>query len=185
MSKPNSGHFKGTTGINMSYKKWSLKNHNSAIINFEGLDLREHPTKYKQLSSRRLKILREKEAARTITKSEYKQLDWQKRLDARRKAGIDAFWNKEKILIKRNMKTTRNWSSAQKADIMHDKRPKYKGFPIQSHHTYSVTKFPHLANLGFLIYPVTKYEHTNRWHARNFKTSLPGKPMNNNIKEEF
>jgi hypothetical protein len=67
--------------------------------------------------------------------------------------------------------------------------PVDEGFRVslveKSHHTYSVAKYPHLANLGQLIYPATRNEHKNRWHGSNFKTSLPGCPMNIIIKEDF
>ena len=185
MSKPSSGHFKGTTGSTMSSKIRSQNYSNRAIMIPKGIDTREHPTKYKQLNSKKLKILREKEEARTITKYEYKRKEWQKRLNTRRKAGIDSFWEHEVERIINNQPTTRNWSASQIADILKGKRPRYKGVSMQSHHTYSVAKYPHLANIGSLIYPVTRDEHTNRWHARNFKKSLPGRPLNPNSKEEF
>ena len=185
MSKPNSGHFSGTAGSKENAKNMSQKSDSHVIIALKGIDTREHPTKFKQLSSKKRKTLREKANNRTITKKEYKRLDWQRRIESRRKAGIEAFWAREKELILRNLPTTRNWSSQQRADILNDRRPKYKGVTMQSHHTYSVAKYPHLANNGSLIYPATLYEHTNRWHARNFKNSLPGKPANYQIKEEF
>lgn len=47
MSKPNSGHFKGTTGEKIASYKYSLSQ-NHAIINESKDDLREHPCKYKQ-----------------------------------------------------------------------------------------------------------------------------------------
>ena len=185
MSKPSSGHFSGTTGSIVNSKNLSQKSDSHAIIASKGIDTKEHPTKYKQLGSKKRKVLREKAKNRTITKEEYKRLHWQQRIDSRRKAGIEAFWAREKELILRNLPTTRNWSSQQRTDILNDKRPKYKGVTIQSHHTYSVAKYPHLANNGSLIYPATLYEHTNRWHARDFKTSLPGRPANYQIKEDF
>ena len=49
---------------------------------------------------------------------------------------------------------------------------------LDSHHTYSVAKYPHLANRGELIYPATKYEHRQGWHGGNMRNSLPGKPIN-------
>jgi len=185
MSKPSSGHFSGTSGSNNASKNLSRNNNRNVIITPKGLDLREHPTKYKQMSSKKLKILRQKEANRTLTKAEYKHKEWQRRLNIRRKEGIDNFWEREVERIANNRPTTRNWSAIQRADILKGKRPKYKGESMQSHHTYSVAKYPHLANLGQLIYPATRNEHKNRWHGSNFKTSLPGRPMNINIKEDF
>lgn len=184
MSKPDSGHFIGTTGKNHSKKTYYSDTNLDDIINkryFE-LDFREHPTKYKQLSSKKSKELRQKLATRTISKKEYKLLMWQKRLNKRRSTGIDNFWAEERDRILNNQPTTRNWNAQQRMDILSGKRPKYKNTTMQSHHTYSVSKYPHLANIGRLIYPATKYEHIAGWHGGNTRNSLPGMPIKN-IKE--
>ena len=184
MSKPSSGHFKGTTGSNLSKMHSNTDYKNSVIIN-KKLDLREHPTKYKQYNSKKLKEFNRKEANRTLTKEEYTRREWQKRLNPRRQAGIDAFWAREKYLIDKKLPTTRNWTAKQRDEILSGKIPKFKDVTMQSHHTYSVSKYPHLANIGSLIYPVTRYEHHKRWHGSNYRNSLPGKPINVNIKEDF
>ena len=185
MSKPSSGHFIGTAGSNSTFKNLSQKDYKSGIILPKGIDTREHPTKYKQLSSKRRKDLREKEDNHTITKEEYRRLNWQRRLDKRRRDGIEAFWEAEADRINRKLPTTRNWTVTQREAILNGLRPKFKGEPMQSHHTYNVAKYPHLASIGFLIYPVTRNEHFNRWHNRSYTKSLPGKPMNYQIKEDF
>lgn len=177
MSKPGSGHFSGTTGSKNAASILSQNKGESVIISSDGLDLREHPTKYKQLSSKRLKVLHDKYQNRTITKAEYKQLDWQRRLTARRNKAVKQFWKNERRLIKRNLPTTRNWSAEQCQTILSGKQPKYKGKTMASHHTYSVAKYPHLANRKELIYPVTFYEHVHGWHGGNTKNSLPGIPI--------
>ncbi|MCR4717007.1 MAG: hypothetical protein K5656_07475 [Lachnospiraceae bacterium] len=181
MSKPNSGHFTATTG-NQIPDSGFHKPRQHDIINKTKYDLREHPIKQRQLSSKKAKQLREKVKNRTITKNEYKLLAWHSRLQKRRIAGIDAFWKEERRRIKLGLPTTRNWSAKQRADILNKKRPKYKDKTIQSHHLYSVAKYPHLANLGEFIQPVTPYEHLHGYHGGNYKNSLPGKPINN-IKE--
>ena len=175
MSKPNSGHFSGTFGDKAS-KSISTNDKKSGKIK-EKTDFREHPTKYKQLSSKKLKQLREKEANRTITKKEYKQKEWQKRLTKRRNKAIKDFWKAERNLIQKGLPTTRNWSAQQRNEILAGKNPKYNGKAMASHHTYSVTKYPHLANRKELIYPVTNYEHIYGWHGGNTRNSLPGKPI--------
>lgn len=177
MSKPNSGHFSGTIGSRNTTKNLSRKNDRCVIMLPKGLDLREHPTKYKQMSSQKLKNLREKEDNRTLTKAEYKHKEWQRRLSARRKEAITQFWKNERKLIKRNLPTTRNWSAEQRQAILSGKQPKYKGKTMASHHTYSVAKYPHLANRKELIYPATYYEHVHGWHGGNTKNSLPGVPI--------
>ena len=177
MSKPSSGHFRGTIGNKNTSKNLFHYNNINVIISSKGLDLREHPTKYKQMSSKKLKALRDKEANRTLTKEEYKHKDWQSRLSARRKEAITQFWKNERRLIKLNLPTTRNWSAEQRQAILSGKLPKYKGKTMASHHTYSVTKYPHLANRRELIYPVTSYEHIYGWHGGNTKNGLPGIPI--------
>lgn len=177
MSKPSSGHFKGTTGSRLSKSLISTNEQKNDKINSNKLDFREHPTKYKQMSSKKLKLLREKEANRTITKEEYKHKEWQKRLTARRNEAIKEFWEREKFLIKNNLPTTRNWSAAQRKDILSGYRPKFKGKSLASHHTYSVARYPHLANRTELIFPATFYEHVYGWHGGNTKNSLPGRPI--------
>ncbi len=177
MSKPSSGHFSGTTGSRNASKNLSRNNDRSVIITPKGLDLREHPTKYKQMRSEKLRALREKEDNRTLTKEEYKHKEWQRRLSARRKEAITQFWKNERRLIKQGLPTTRNWSAEQREAILSGKQPKYKGKTIASHHTYSVAKYPHLANRMELIYPATYYEHIYGWHVGNTKNSLPGIPI--------
>ena len=177
MSKSSSGHFTGTTGSKKASKNHSHKVSEHGIIVSNGLDLREHPSKYKQMSYKKLKILNEKEANRTLTKEEYKRKEWQRRLSARRRKGIKDFWKRECSLIRHDLPTTRNWSKEQQQEILSSKQPKYNGKTLASHHTYSVAKFPHLANRGELIYPVTTYEHIQGWHGGNTKNSLPGIPI--------
>lgn len=184
MSKPNSGYFKGTTGLKIATSAYSKYNTQNAIMKKDGLDYREHPTKYKQLSSKKLKQLREKQDKRTLTKKEYKQKEWQRRLTIRRNEAIREFWHNEKRLIKNNLPTTRNWSAEQRKAILDNKRPKFDGKPIASHHTYSVSKYPHLANRKELIFPATFYEHIYGWHGGNTRNSLPGVPIKH-VKSQF
>lgn len=65
--------------------------------------------------------------------------------------------------------------SEQIEDILNGKIPKYKDNSIRGHHTYSVSKNPHLANKGAVIFPATNYEHKKGWH-KGYRNSLPGKP---------
>jgi len=67
MSKPSSGHFKGTTGIRNSSAQSDEKN--DIIESKKKTEFVEHPTKYKQLSSKKLKMLREKAKNRTICRA--------------------------------------------------------------------------------------------------------------------
>ena len=54
-------------------------------------------TPYRQLSRARLDELEAKAANRTITKAEWKHLQWQRRLIDRRQAGVRAFWERERL----------------------------------------------------------------------------------------
>lgn len=72
---------------------------------------------------------------------------------------------------------TRNWTEDQIRDILNGITPTYNGKTIQDHHTYSVSQYPHLANKGEVIYPVTQNEHFKGWHGGCFKKSLPGEPI--------
>ncbi len=91
---------------------------------------------------------------------------------------IQNHWNKEeRERIIKGESTTRNWTTEQIQDILNGRTPKYDGKPIQGHHSYSASKFPHLADKGEIIYPVTPNEHLKGWHGGNFKNSRPGEPI--------
>ena len=64
------------------------------------------------------------------------------------------------------------------ATIIGGERPKFRGRTMESHHTYSVAKYPHLANRGDLIYPATHLEHFVGWHGKSYRNSKPGIPIN-------
>ena len=143
----------------------------------QGFDLEAHSTSNKQLSSSKMKELKNKIDSRTATREEYNLYEWNKKMSQRRSEGVKAFWNQERERIISGERTTRNWSQEQIADILSGKTPKYNGKPIQGHHAYSVLQYPQLANRGEVIYPVTLNEHLNGWHGGNFKNSLPGEPI--------
>ena len=182
MSKSNSGHFSGTAGSRSAFKNLSQNNDVSGIIPSESLDLREHPTKYRQMSSKKLKALREKCETRTITKEEYKRLQWQKRLTTRRNKAVKEFWKAERDRINHKLPATRNWKDYQLDEIKAGKIPSFNGRKMASHHLYSVSKYPHLADRQELIFPATFTEHIFGFHGGNTRNSLPGVPIND-IKE--
>lgn len=174
MSKPTSGHFRGTTG---ERKFSNTPISEDAIIKerTKGLDLREHPVKHK--SSLSLKKIRAKKEARTATREEYKKLDRMTRLSEKRNKAVNDFWDKERERISNNKSTTRNWSAEHRFQILKGNKPKVNGKTMQGHHTYSVSKYPHLAGRHEVIFPATFEEHLYNWHGGNFKKSLPGKPF--------
>ena len=143
----------------------------------KGLDTREHPSKYKQISAKEKSRLESKVRDRTITKDEYKKLEWNKKISAKRQDAVNEFWDQEQIRFQKGENGTRNWSPQQKADILNGKRPTYNGKTIQGHHTYSVSKYPHLSGNSEVIYPATFNEHLKGWHGGNFRNSLPGEPI--------
>lgn len=124
-----------------------------------------------------MKELKNKIDSRTATREEYDLYEWNKKMTQRRSEGVKDFWNQERERIISGEETSRNWSQEQIADILSGKTPKYDGKPIQGHHTYSVSQYPHLANKGEIIYPVTLNEHLNGWHGGNYRNSLPGEPI--------
>ncbi|MBC6309513.1 hypothetical protein HCJ66_08085 [Listeria sp. FSL L7-1582] len=142
-----------------------------------GLDLREHPTQIKQLSSKKMQELRQKVDNRTITKQEYVEYNWNKKFAKKRKAGVTEFWDMEADRITNGEFTTRNWSDNQMEDILMGKVPKFDGKSIAGHHSFSASKYPHLADKGEIIYPATFNEHLYGWHGGNWKNSLPGEPI--------
>jgi hypothetical protein len=142
----------------------------------KGLDLRPHPSKIKQISAKRMKELNRKLKNRTITKSEYKQLMWNKNMNKIRKKAVRKFWDEEIIRIKQG-KPTRPWTMEQVKQIQAGKKPTVNGEVFQGHHSYSVSQFPHLAGRHEVIWPTLRTEHFKMWHGGNWTTSLPGKPM--------
>lgn len=141
------------------------------------LDTQEHPSKYKQISAKEKAKLEAKVQDRTITKEEYQTLEWNKKMSTKRQNGVNKFWEQERTRLQNGENGTRNWSPQQKIDILNGKRPKYNGKTVQGHHTYSVSKYPHLADKGEVIYPATTNEHLHGWHGGNYKNSLPGEPI--------
>ena len=174
MSKCSSNLFTRTTGLQLSSKNTETK-HDIIFVRTEKMDLREHPSY--QLSSKQLKEIKKKIDERTATYEEYKLYTHSIRLIKRRKKGVRDFWKQERERILSGQPTTRQWSANQMDDILHHRIPKFKGKSMQGHHTFSVLKYPHLANRGEVIYPVTPYEHLNGWHGGNYKDSVPGRPI--------
>ena len=188
MSKANSNLFVGTEG-----HRAILGKENSEFINsrksaediiaerVKGLDTKEHPIKNKKyLSNNQIKRIKEKIDSRTATMKEYKDMRMSERLNARRNEGRDSFWEFEKERILKGETPTRKWTETQIKDILAGRRPKYNGKTIQAHHTYNVSRYPHLANRWEVIFPTTFKEHFYDWHGGNWKNSLPGKRIRNN-----
>lgn len=177
MSKPSSGHFQGTTGSNHSGSATFTNPSASDIIaeRVKGLDLRPHPVKH--FSDTSYVKIRQKVADRTATRDEYRKLQQGIRLNRRRREGPRRFLTQEAIRIKTGQKTTRNWSASQIQEIVSGSYPTYKRRKLEGHHSYSVAKYPHLANRHEVIYPATHHEHIQGWHGGNTRNSMPGKPI--------
>ena len=171
MTKPDSGLFAGTQGIEDFYGDAE------AIIASRvlGLDLTPHPITQKQLSAKQKARIKAKIAARTATREEYKRFMWDVRFTRRRKLGVNNFWEQERERIEQGKARTRNWNAEQIAAIMDGKTPKFLSQAMEAHHSYSAKDFPHLANRGNIIYPATHDEHFKGWHGGNYRQSKPGK----------
>ena len=173
MSKPLSGLFEGTQGF-LAF----MQNAEDVISQrVNGLDLSHHSLAAKQLSKRQLRTIKKKIDARTATREEYSAYDRSKRFAKRRARGVKRFWSQERRRLKADKKGTRNWTEEQRKAILAGKVPRHNGRPIQGHHSYSASVYPHLADRGEVIYPVTYTEHLQGWHGGNYKDSLPGKPI--------
>ena len=185
MSKSVSNHFIGTRGHREFYGE-ELSNFISSSKTAEeiiqervkNLDTREHPIRNrKYLSPKQIREVKKRIQNRTATMEEYKNMRMSERLNARRAAARDAFWRAEQERLLNGQTPTRKWTERQIEDILSGKRPKFSGKTMQAHHTFSVSKYPHLANKAEVIYPTTFQEHFFEWHGGNWKTSLPGKRM--------
>jgi hypothetical protein len=171
MTKPDSGLFKDTIGLDDFYGDAE----SVIAARVAGLDLTPHPITQKQLSAKQMERLKTKIEDRTATKEEYVQYMWNKRFKKRHDKGVVNFWLREKEAIKNGREETRNWSFEQKEAILSGRRPKFNNRTIQGHHSYGVKDYPHLADKGAIIYPATHNEHLKGWHDGNYKNSLPGR----------
>ena len=171
MTKPESGLFEGTSGIEDFYGDAE-----SVIAErVKGLDLTPHPITQKQLSSKQRKRIKSKIENRTATKEEYKRYMWNKRFKARRDKGVDNAWTEEQKRLERGERGTRNWTYEQRQEILNGNKPKFNGVTLAGHHAYSAKDYPHLADRAEVIYPATRKEHLKGWHGGNYKKSLPGR----------
>lgn len=181
MSKGLSGLFSGTSGSAMA-----LLSHgqDTIAVRVAGMDLREHP-RNTSLSAKQRKEIAAKIKSRTATREEYVKYRSDSRFAKRRKEGVKQFWIQEQMRILTGKPTTRDWSESQKQEILSSKRPKYNGKTIQGHHTYSASRYPHLANQGAVIFPVTLDEHLHGWHGGNYRNSLPRRPIKKKTYHNF
>lgn len=143
----------------------------------QAFDLNSYPQKYPQLSAKKMKELKTKVNNRTITQAEYKQYTWNQDINSKRKLAVKDFWNQERIRVLQS-NPTREWLPEQTTDILKGNTAKYNGKALQGHHTYSVSKHPHLADAHEIIYPATFDEHFYGWHDGNWKNSIPGQMIN-------
>ena len=145
----------------------------------------KYETPYKPLTPKQKKILKRKLNNRTITRSEYAHLNWDRRFKNRRNRGVKRFWSKEKKKLITGESRTRSWSDTQIEDIKSGKTPTYNGEPIEGHHKYNALDYPQLADDPDNIYPVTNAEYFERWHGGNWQNDTNGVPNNINFEEEF
>jgi hypothetical protein len=138
-------------------------------------------TPYRQLSRSRIQHLEAKVTDRTITRSEWKHLEWQRRLTLRRQSGIDAFWAEERERLSLGLAGTRNWNDAAREAILGGGQPS----GIFSHHRYSVSQYPQLANDPSNVMPLTFREHFQKWHGRNWRNATHGVPLRPEVLDDF
>jgi len=138
-------------------------------------------TPFAQLSRPALKRLEAKVAARTITREEWARLSWFKRLTDRRQAGIDGFWEDERELLASGFPGSRNWNSSALTQILGGGQPS----GIFTHHRYSVSLYPQLANDPNFLWPTTFYEHFYKWHNGSWRNPTHGVPLNPDSPDSF
>jgi RHS repeat-associated protein len=145
------------------------------------LDTRSFPTPYRQLGRTTRAALLTKLASRTITRDEWARLQWNERLANRRRAGVEAFWDEEGARLLQGLPGTRTWTPSQAQTLMQGGR-----LPgVFGHHTFSVSRYPHLANDPRVIYPVNFVEHMFRWHGGWFGRPSHGQPLDPTFPEQF
>ncbi|MCO7525599.1 PAAR domain-containing protein [Pseudomonas asiatica] len=144
-----------------------------------------HKVPYSPVTKSQRAVLKSKMDQRTMTKEEYKRLDWDRRFANKRAKGVSRFWADERARLKMGEPGTRSWTAQQRADILANKTPKFNGEPIQGHHKYNALDHPQLASDPKNIYPATRTEHFERWHGGNWRNDSFGKPVNLNYPEEF
>ena len=99
----------------------------------------------------------------------------------RRQAGIDAFWARERQLLTQGLSGTRNWSPDARNAILAGRQPQ----GIFSHHRYSVSRYPQLANDPDTILPVTFREHFFKYHDGNWGNPTHGFPLRSDLSDDF
>lgn len=144
-----------------------------------------YKTPYSPVTKSQRAVLKSKLKQRTITKEEYKRLDWDRRFANKRAKGVSRFWADERARLKMGEPGTRNWTAEQQADILANKTPTFKGEAIQGHHKYNALDHPQLASDPKNIYPATRAEHFERWHGGNWRNDSFGKPLKIDYPEEF
>ncbi|TDV58962.1 PAAR domain-containing protein [Pseudomonas sp. LP_7_YM] len=163
----------------------NVKIQRRAVATDESVKVPTHKVPYSPVTKAQRANLKTKLESRTLTRDEYKRLDWDRRFSNKRAKGVSRFWADERAKLKLGESGTRSWSPEQKADILTNKTPKYNGESIQGHHKYNALDHPQLASDPKNIYPATRTEHFERWHGGNWRNDSFGEPVNFNYPEEF
>ncbi|NRT43429.1 RHS repeat-associated protein [Clostridium beijerinckii] len=178
--------YKGSTYSSSLKEKIPVNNKKNGFIDMSDMsDIPKIETPYKPLTPKQKGILNKNLKNRTITKDEYRQLQWDRRFSNRRNRGVDRFWSSERKRLNSGMEGTRNYDSQQIEDIKNSKTPTFNGEPMEGHHKYNALDYPQIADNPNNIYPATNNEHFNRWHGGNWQNDTSGVPNNPNYKEEF
>ncbi len=144
-----------------------------------------YETPNKPLSRSQEQIIKIKVSERTATRSEYENLEWNRRFNNRRQRGVDRFWSQEKRAIRDGKQPTRNYTESQKQELLNSKKPTFNGESLEGHHRYNALDHPQLADKPWNIYPTTENEHLYRWHGGNFRNDTFGEPLDPNYEEDF
>ena len=150
-----------------------------------GTTVPQYRTPFQPLTPNQRRGIQGRIDSRTATRNDYRHMEWDRRFSNRRNRGVSRFWAQERRALRSGQPGTRNWSPAQRADILAGRTPSHNGAPIEGHHRHNALDHPQIADDPTNIYPATRDEHFQRWHGGNWQNDTYGSPNNPSWPEEF
>ncbi|MCB9658225.1 MAG: hypothetical protein H6726_11315 [Sandaracinaceae bacterium] len=144
-----------------------------------------YDTPFRPLTRNQRRAIQERVNNRTASREDLAHLDWDRRFNNRRRAGVRRFWAAERQRLRDGLPGTREWTSEQREAILAGRTPQHNGAPIEGHHMYNALDHPHIANDPTNIHPATDAEHLGRWHGGNYQNDTFGAPLNPDFPEDF
>ncbi|MBN8604870.1 MAG: hypothetical protein J0M26_27965 [Planctomycetes bacterium] len=94
---------------------------------------------------------------------------------------MDGFWAQERQALSQGLAGSRNWNDTARQAILSGGQPG----GIFSHHKYSVSQYPQLANHPNNIFPVTFFEHFQKRNSGNWRNATHGVPLRPDLLDSF